>query len=121
MSELIVRVTSLVRREVNTAVVLRTGDLGLDRLSKEVRRNGRQIDLTVTEHVLLEYLMSNSGRVLSRKMILDHVWDHSFAGATNIVDVCVRHLRNKIGDGDEKLIRTGRNIGYVLSAADEHV
>jgi DNA-binding response OmpR family regulator len=65
---------------------------------------------------LLEYLIANAGRVLSRTMIIDHVWDQSFDGATNIVDVYVRHLRNKVDDGHEaKLIRTVRGVGYKIS------
>ena len=62
--------------------------------------------------------MANADRVLSRNMILDHVWDQSFNGATNIVDVYVRHLRDKIGDSDQKLIRTVRGVGYVIAAEE---
>jgi len=65
---------------------------------------------------LLEYLMSNAGRVLSRTMIIEHVWDQSFDGITNIVDVYVRHLRNKVDENhDQKLIRTVRGVGYTIS------
>jgi two-component system copper resistance phosphate regulon response regulator CusR len=116
MAELLVRVKSLLRRgTARREAILRTGDLELDRLTQQVRRNGRRIELTAKEHGLLEYLMANAGRVLSRAMILDHVWDHSFDGATNIVDVYVRHLRGKIGDADQKLLRTVRGVGYVIS------
>lgn len=90
-------------------------DLDLDRLTQQVRRGGKRIELTSKEYGLLEYLMANADRVLSRNMILDHVWDQSFHGATNIVDVYVRHLRDKIGDGDQKLIRTVRGVGYVIT------
>jgi len=90
-------------------------DLELDRLTQQVRRAGKRIELTSKEYGLLEYLMANAGRVLSRTMILEHVWDQSFDGANNIVDVYVRHLRSKIDDGaGQKLIRTLRGVGYVI-------
>ena len=95
---------------------MRVGDLELDRLSQQVRRAGKRIDLTLKEYSLLEYLMSNAGRVLSRTMIIEHVWDQSFDGITNIVDVYVRHLRNKVDESYEhKLIRTVRGVGYTIS------
>src|ERR1700704_3398815 len=116
-AELLVRVKALLRRgAVNRASVVRVGDLELDRLSQQVRRAGKRIDLTSKEYSLLEYLMSNAGRVLSRTMIIEHVWDQSFDGITNIVDVYVRHLRNKVDDPYEhKLIRTVRGVGYTIS------
>jgi two-component system copper resistance phosphate regulon response regulator CusR len=115
MAELLVRVKSLLRRgTARRENVLRVANLELDRLTQQVRRNGRIIDLTAKEYALLEYLMANTDRVLSRSMILDHVWDQGFRGATNIVDVYVRHLRNKIGDEDQKLIRTMRGVGYSI-------
>ena len=94
---------------------VRVADLELDRASQQVKRAGKRIDLTAKEYSLLEYLMSNSGRVLSRTMIIEHVWDHSFDGVTNIVDVYVRHLRNKVDDSlQQKLIRTIRGVGYLI-------
>jgi DNA-binding response OmpR family regulator len=100
---------------VSRASVLRVADLELDRLSQHVRRAGRRVELTSKEYALLEYLMANAGRVLSRTMIIDHVWDQSFDGATNIVDVYVRHLRNKVDEShEEKLIRTVRGVGYLI-------
>src|SRR5262245_33631839 len=116
-AELMARVKALLRRgSVERPNVLRVADLDLDRLSQQVRRSGRRIDLTAKEFALLEYLMANAGRVLSRTMIIDHVWDQSFDGATNIVDVYVRHLRSKVDDGQEKrLIRTVRGVGYKVS------
>jgi len=115
MAELLVRVKSLLRRgTARRENVLRVANLELDRLTQQVRRGGRIIDLTAKEYALLEYLMANTDRVLSRSMILDHVWDQGFRGATNIVDVYVRHLRNKIGDEDQKLIRTMRGVGYSI-------
>jgi DNA-binding response OmpR family regulator len=120
-AELIVRVKALLRRgAVNRANVLRVADLELDRLSQQVRRAGQKIELTGKEYGLLEYLMSNAGRVLSRTMIIEHVWDQSFDGAPNIVDVYVRHLRNKVDEGYERrLLRTVRGVGYVISEVEE--
>ena len=115
-AELLVRVKALLRRgPVSRSIVVRVGDLELDRLSQQVRRAGKRIDLTSKEYSLLEYLMSNAGRVLSRTMIIEHVWDQSFDGITNIVDVYVRHLRSKVDDPyEQKLIRTVRGVGYKL-------
>ena len=115
-AELLVRVKALLRRgPVSRSSVVRVGDLELDRLSQQVRRGGKRIDLTSKEYSLLEYLMSNAGRVLSRTMIIEHVWDQSFDGITNIVDVYVRHLRSKVDDPyDQKLIRTVRGVGYSI-------
>ncbi len=115
-AELLVRVKALLRRgPVSRSSVVRVGDLELDRLSQQVSRTGKRIDLTSKEYSLLEYLMSNAGRVLSRTMIIEHVWDQSFDGITNIVDVYVRHLRSKVDDAYErKLIRTIRGVGYSI-------
>jgi len=119
MAELIVRVKALLRRgSIKRESVLRVADLELDRLTQQVRRAGKRIELTAKEYGLLEYLMANSDRVISRNMIIGHVWDQSFTGATNIVDVYVRHLRDKIGDLDQKLIRTVRGVGYVIATEE---
>jgi len=119
MAELVVRVKALLRRgTVRQESVLRVADLELDRLSQQVRRGGKRIELTLKEYGLLEYLMANADRVLSRDMIIGHVWDQSFTGATNIVDVYVRHLRGKIADTDQRLIRTVRGVGYVIAAEE---
>lgn len=116
-AELLVRVKALLRRgPVNRASVLRVGDLEVDRLSKQVRRGGKRIELTAKEYSLLEYFATNPGRVFSRTMIIEHVWDESFEGLTNIVDVYVRHLREKVDDSfPTKLIRTVRGMGYCLT------
>src|SRR5437762_10442566 len=88
MAELVVRVKALLRHgTLRSESVFRIDDLELDRLTQQVRRGGKRIELTAKEYGLLEYLMANSDRVLSRNMIIDHVWDQSFTGATNIVDV----------------------------------
>jgi two-component system copper resistance phosphate regulon response regulator CusR len=120
-AELLARVKALLRRgSISRPNVLRVADLELDRLSQQVKRTGQRIDLTAKEYALLEYLMANAGRVLSRTMIIEHVWDQSFDGVTNIVDVYVRHLRNKIESAPErKLIRTVRGMGYLISDQDE--
>jgi two-component system copper resistance phosphate regulon response regulator CusR len=91
-------------------------DLEIDSLRKQVKRAGLRIELTPKEYALLEYLASNHSRVVSRTMIMEHVWDQSFEGLTNIVDVYVRHLRAKVDDPfPEKLIRTVRGVGYRLT------
>jgi DNA-binding response OmpR family regulator len=110
-------VKALLRRgPVNRASVIRVGDLELDRLSRRVTRGGRLIELTAKEYALLEYLMSNAGRVLSRSMIIEHVWDQSFDGVFSIVDVYLGRLRSKIDQSaDHKLIRTVRGVGYSIS------
>ena len=100
--------------------MLRVGDLEVDRLTKQVRRGGRRIELTAKEYALLEYLAAHPGRVFSRTMIIEHVWDQSFEGLTNIVDVYVRHLRSKVDDPfPVKLIRTVRGVGYGLAESAE--
>jgi DNA-binding response OmpR family regulator len=116
-AELLVRVKALLRRgPVTNSTTLRVGELELDRVVHKVKRGDQFIDLTSKEFSLLEYLMINTGRVLSRTMIVEHVWDQSFEGLTNIVDVYVRQLRKKIDDGHEhKLFRTVRGVGYSIT------
>lgn len=116
-AEMLVRVKALLRRGLaSQSSVIRVGDLEVDRLSQQVKRAGKKIDLTSKEYALLEYLAANAGRVLSRTMIIEHVWDQSFEGLTNIVDVYVRHLREKIDeDHAQKLLRTVRGVGYSVS------
>jgi two-component system, OmpR family, copper resistance phosphate regulon response regulator CusR len=120
-AELIMRVKALLRRgPVSRSSVLRVADLEVDRLSQQVKRAGRRIELTGKEYALLEYLATNPGRVFSRTMIIEHVWDQSFEGLTNIVDVYVRHLRSKVDDPfPTKLIRTIRGVGYSLGEGGE--
>lgn len=116
-AELLMRVKALLRRgSMSRAAVLCVGDLELDRNLQQVKRGGKRIELTPKEYSLLEYLATHPGRVLSRTMIIEHVWDQSFEGLTNIVDVYVRHLRRKVDDPfPTKLIRTVRGVGYGLS------
>jgi DNA-binding response OmpR family regulator len=118
-AELLVRTKALLRRgPVNRSSTLTLADLELDRLTQQVKRAGKRVELTAKEYSLLEYLMLNPGRVLSRNMIIEHVWDQSFDGITNIVDVYVRHLRCKVDDEHEfKIIRTVRGAGYIIRGA----
>jgi DNA-binding response OmpR family regulator len=120
-AELVVRVKALLRRgPVNRGNVLRVADLELDRVTHQVSRGGSPIRLTAKEYGLLEYLAVNAGRVLSRTMIIEHVWDQSFEGLTNIVDVYVRQLRIKVDEPSKvKLIRTVRSVGYCLSDQEQ--
>ncbi len=119
-AELIVRVKALLRRGATKREnVIRIADLEIDRVHHRVRRNGAGIKLTAKEYSLLEYLALNAGRTLSRSMIVDHVWDQSFEGLTNIVDVYIRQLRTKIDEPFSlPLIRTARGSGYYMSECD---
>ena len=116
-AELLVRIRALLRRgngEQSNVVAL--DGLEINRLSNQVKRNGLLIKLTGKEYSLLEYLAVNAGRVLSRTMIIEHVWDQSFEGLTNIVDVYIRQLRAKVDEPFKtKLIHTVRNMGYLIS------
>lgn len=115
-AELLVRVKALLRRPpANQSHALKIADLEVDRLTQRVRRGGKAIELTSKEYSLLDYLAAHAGRVLSRTMIVEHVWDESFESLTNIVDVYVRHLRSKVDDPfPTKLIHTVRGVGYIL-------
>jgi two-component system copper resistance phosphate regulon response regulator CusR len=115
-AELVVRVKALLRRTpLERSDVLRIANLELNRLTQQVRRDGQRIELTVKEYGVLEYLLSSPGRVFSRTMILEHVWDQSFEGVTNIVDVYVRYLRRKVDEPFAlKLIHTVRGVGYCV-------
>jgi DNA-binding response OmpR family regulator len=120
-AELLVRVKALLRRTpVERADVLRIADLELNRLNQTVRRDGRWIELTAKEYALFEYLLCSPGRVFSRTMILNHVWDQSFEGVTNIVDVYVRYLRRKVDEAfPVKLIHTVRGVGYCVRETEQ--
>ncbi len=121
-SELLARVEALGRRpkeEFRDETVLRVGDLEVNRLTRDVARSGQKIDLQPREYRLLEYLMRHAGRVVTRTMLLEHVWDYHFDPQTNVIDVHVSRLRQKI-DKDFKipLLHTVRGAGYSLRAAD---
>ena len=116
-SELLARIHALIRRASGTTETtsLTFGTLSMDILKREVTRDGTMISLQPREFALLEYLMRNAGRVLSKTLILEHVYDYSFDPQTNVVDVLVCRLRNKVDrDFEDKMIHTIRGVGYVL-------
>jgi DNA-binding response OmpR family regulator len=116
-SELLVRIQGLIRRSsaASSAAHLTVGNLSLNLLAHEVTREEEKIELQPREFALLEYLMRNAGNVVSKTMILEHVWDYHFDPQTNVVDVLMHRLRSKIDRGfNESLIHTVRGVGYVL-------
>lgn len=117
-AELLARMRALLRRGATAqAPLLRLADLTLDPARRTVKRGGEVISLTNREFALVEYFMRNPGRVLTRTMIAEHVWDYSFDSDTNVIDVYVNYLRKKIDAGRERrLINTVRGVGYVLKA-----
>src|SRR5262245_35749329 len=119
--ELLARVQALLRRSTATPEPSRllVGDLTLDLLTRRVSRQGQNIDLRPREFALLEYLMRNAGKVVSKTMILSRVWDYNFDPRTNVVDVLVHRLREKIDrDFEPKLLQTRRGMGYMLDAPE---
>jgi len=120
-SELLARLQALLRRSTGAAEPTRlsAGDLEMNLLTREVTREGRKIDLQPLEFSLLEYLLRNTGRVVSRNMIMEHVWDYHFDPMTNVVEARICRLRDKIDrDFEKKLIQTVRGAGYVLRDDD---
>jgi two-component system copper resistance phosphate regulon response regulator CusR len=118
--ELLARVRALLRRGQPIPERLQVGDLVLDCLRRKVARAGQNIELAPKEFSILEYMMRNPGRPLSRTMIVEHVWDMDYDGLTNIVDVYIRHLRSKIDEGYQtRLIHTVRGIGYMLDLPEK--
>ena len=118
-SELLARIQALIRRASHAPEPTRltVGDLTLDLLSREVKRGEEKIELQPREFGLLEYLMRNANRVVTKTMILEHIFDYSFDPQTNVVDVHISKLRQKIeSDAERPLLRTVRNAGYMLSA-----
>jgi two-component system OmpR family response regulator len=116
-SELLARVQSLVRRSTHTdaPTELRAAGMVMNLLTREVTRDGRKLDLQAREFALLEHFLRQPGRVLTKTLILEHVWDYSFDPQTNVVDVLVCRLRGKVDrDFERKLIQTLRGVGYVL-------
>jgi two-component system copper resistance phosphate regulon response regulator CusR len=117
--ELLARIRALLRRGQPIPERLQISDLTLDCMRRKVTRGTQQIDLAPKEFIMLEYLMRNRGKPISRTMIVEHVWEMEYDGLTNIVDVYIRHLRSKIDDRfPEKLIHTVRGIGYMMESAD---
>jgi two-component system OmpR family response regulator len=116
-SELLARVQALIRRAggISEATQLIVGELSVNLLTREVTRGGKKVELQPLEFSLLEYLMRNKGRIVSKTMIMEHVWDYNFDPQTNVVEVRISRLRDKIDRGfDKKLIHTVRGVGYVL-------
>ena len=116
-SELLARVQALIRRSTGTSepTTLSLADLTMDLLAREIYRGGKKIELQPREFSLLEYLMRNAGKVVSKTMIMEHVWDYHFDPQTNVVEARVSRLRDKIDKGfGDKLIHTVRGVGYVL-------
>ncbi len=120
-SELLARLQALIRRSsgVSESTRLTAADITMDLITREVQRDGRRIELQPLEFSLLEYLMRNAGRVVSKTMIMEHVWDYHFDPGTNVVEARISRLRDKIDKGfDRKLIHTVRGVGYVIKDAD---
>ena len=115
-SELLARVRVLLRRgKAEVKTILQIVDLTLDLVSHKVDRGGDEIELTGKEYSLLEYFMRNQGKVLTRTMIAEHVWDYNFDTFTNVIDVYINHLRKKIDKGRQnKLLHTLRGVGYIM-------
>jgi len=120
-SELSARIRALVRRShLPSESILTVADLKLDRVERRVERAGQRIDLTTKEFSLLEFLMRNAGRKVTRSMIIEHVWNLTFDTTTNVVDVYINYLRRKVDDGHpSKLIHTVRGVGYELRGQPE--
>ncbi|MBE9528540.1 MAG: response regulator transcription factor [Proteobacteria bacterium] len=118
--ELLARLRVLMRRGGYGSPVLKFSDLSLDPATRKAKRGEKEVDLTVKEYALLEYLIRNPDRVLTRTLISEHVWDQAFDSETNVVDVYINHLRAKVDkDVSHKLIHTVRGVGYVLKEDKE--
>lgn len=117
--ELLARVRALLRRKrIDKTAILKVDDMELDQLTHKTKRGGKEITLTSKEYALLEYLMLNAGHVVTRTMISEHVWNEDFDSFTNIIDVYVNYLRNKIDKGfKKKLLHTIRGTGYILKSS----
>ena len=119
VAELLARMRALLRRSVSALPVLEVADLRLDSATRQATRGVKKIALSATEYSLLEYLMRNAGRVLTRSEILQHVWEYDFGGTDNVLDVYIMYLRAKIDKGREtRLIHTVRGVGFVLDERD---
>src|SRR4051794_41029340 len=117
---LLARIKAILRRKgINLQSTLRAGDLTMDRLTRKIERREQQIELTPREFDLLEMLISHPRQVFTREAILNRVWGYDYYGDTNVVDVYVRYLRDKLGDDERSLIRSVRGVGYTLDPSDE--
>jgi DNA-binding response OmpR family regulator len=113
--ELRARIYTLLRRPTELLDKINVGDLELDRMRHLVKRAGKMVSLTQREYAVLEYLMRNAGRTVTRTMVVEHVWNLGFEGLTNIVDVYINYLRTKIDQGfSPQLIHTIRGVGYSI-------
>ena len=113
LTELLARMRALLRRGQSSAMpILQVEDLTLDPSTRQATRGGKNIDLSATEYSLLEYLMRHPGRVLTRSVILEHVWDYDFGGTDNVLDVYIMYLRKKIDKRNTPLIHTVRGVGF---------
>jgi DNA-binding response OmpR family regulator len=119
-AELVARVRALTRRDPGfTGPILQVGDLRLDTMTREAHRGERTVLLTAKEYALLEYLMRNANRVLTRTMIGERIWSFDSLNEANVIDVYISHLRRKIDDGEAvKLIQTARGAGYKIAAPE---
>ena len=118
--ELMARIRAILRRKgIVLHRVLRVGDVSMDRQTREVRRGGRLIELTPREFDILELFLTHPRQVFTREVILNRVWGYDYLGDTNVIDVHIRHLREKLGDDERKLIRSVRGVGYSLEPVDE--
>ena len=117
--ELLARVRAILRRRgINLQRVLRLGDLALDRQTRRVTRAGRVVELTPREYDMLELFLTHPRQVFTRDVILNRVWGYDYLGDTNVIDVHIRHLREKLWDDDRSLIRSVRGVGYGLEPPD---
>ena len=116
LEELVARVHAITKRCEATQLVLRVGDLEMDRMRRQVRRADRLIDLQPQEFNLLEYLLRNPGRIVTRRMLLENVWNLHFDPRTNVVETHMSRLRGKLGHDGAELIQTIRSTGYILHA-----
>ncbi|MEO8288371.1 MAG: response regulator transcription factor [Chloroflexota bacterium] len=118
--ELMARVRAILRRNgINLQQVLRSGDVVMDKQSRKVTRSGRLIELTPREFDMLELFLTHPRQVFPREVILNRVWGYDYMGDTNVIDVHIRHLREKLGDEDRNLIRSVRGVGYGLEPPNE--
>jgi DNA-binding response OmpR family regulator len=118
--ELMARVRAILRRNgINLQQVLRSGDVVMDKQARKVTRAGRLIELTPREFDMLELFLSHPRQVFPREVILNRVWGYDYMGDTNVIDVHIRHLREKLGDDERNLIRSVRGVGYGLEPAEE--
>jgi DNA-binding response OmpR family regulator len=120
--ELMARSRAILRRRgIDLQQVLRVGDVALDRQARRVTRSGRQIELTPREFDMLELFLSHPRQVFTRDVILNRVWGYDYMGDTNVIDVHIRHLREKLGDDNRSFIRSVRGVGYGLEPPDAGV